>query len=160
MSNFVDLTGRRFGRLIVLGPAERKYHVICICDCGRTKIVRKNVLVYGTTKSCGCLAGRFGNGRQTHGMSYSPEFKAWDNMKGRCLNEKKDGYKNYGGRGIRICERWLNSFENFLADMGPRPGPSCSIDRKNNDGNYEPANCRWATRAEQNNNRRNVKNQN
>jgi hypothetical protein len=91
-------------------------------------------------------------------MRHSTEYGTWFNMKTRCLNKKTKKYKDYGGRGIRICERWLNSFKNFFADMGCKPGPEYSIDRINNDGNYEPGNCRWATSKEQRNNQRNVRN--
>jgi DNA-binding CsgD family transcriptional regulator len=88
-----------------------------------------------------------------HGMSNSPEFSCWHGMKSRCLNKNSKNYHRYGGRGITICERWLNSFENFYEDMGPKPSPNHSIDRKNNNGNYEPSNCRWATAKEQLDNR-------
>jgi hypothetical protein len=89
---------------------------------------------------------------EKHRMKGTPEYISWSNMKAHCYNPKHKFYHNYGGRGIRICNRWLQSFKNFLADMGNKPGPDYSLDRKNNDSNYEPKNCRWATRKEQMNN--------
>jgi len=96
------------------------------------------------------------HGNQTHGMSSSPEYRAWRTMISRCKNPNASAYKNYGGRGISVCQRWVESFENFLSDMGRRPS-GLSIDRINNDGNYEPGNCRWATRTEQARNSRMAK---
>jgi hypothetical protein len=95
--------------------------------------------------------------RERHGMEKLSEYIIWKAMKQRCLNPRNNNYKNYGGRGIKLSERWIDSFMNFYADMGPRPSPRHSIERKNNDGNYEPGNCRWATRAEQAMNKRQVK---
>jgi len=90
----------------------------------------------------------------THGGTYTPEYRSWQMMKSRCRNPNNASYKNYGGRGIKICKRWINSFENFLKDMGPRPSAQHTLDRKNNDGNYTPKNCQWATKKEQVANRR------
>lgn len=105
----------------------------------------------GHTSSCGCLRRET---LRTHGLSRSvPEYCVWECMIARCRNPSRSWFHLYGGRGISVCERWLN-FENFLADMGPRPTPDHSLDRVNNDGNYEPGNCRWATRIEQANNTR------
>lgn len=154
-----DLTGQRFGRLLVIKRAESMSTGIvfweCLCDCGHTSIVRSQMLLRGSTVSCGCFrrerAGA--NPKITHGKTKTKEYTVWANMKGRCYNEKDAAYYNYGGRGITICERWLNSFENFLKDMGECPD-GMSIDRINNDGNYEPSNCKWVTIFEQNANRR------
>lgn len=91
---------------------------------------------------------------RTHGMSNTPEYKAWFEMKRRCYNKNRKGYKNYGGRGIKVCDRWLESFENFYEDMGDRPSPNHSLDRIDVNGNYEPSNCKWSDRTEQNYNQR------
>lgn len=153
----VDLTGRTYGRLKVLYELsegyDRKYH--CLCECGNTTDVLAGNL-RRQTKSCGCLRlERVKEVATLHGMTRSRTHNSYTNMKGRCLNPNHDAYKNYGGRGITICERWLHSFENFLADMGERP-ENKSLDRKEVNGNYEPSNCRWATRKEQANNTRRV----
>jgi hypothetical protein len=112
----------------------------------------------GGTKSCGCLAREATATRsKTHGLSHGAEYQVWECMIRRCHNERTNGYdRYYGGRGIQVCKRWRNSFEAFYADMGPRPSPQHSVDRINNNGNYEPDNCRWATAAEQARNHRNT----
>ena len=142
--------GEVFGRLTVLkyvvGPPSGW---LCSCSCGGSRVVSPTRLRTGHTKSCGC---RFIEGVSTHGLSKSKTYKTWQQMVQRCTNEKATGYENYGGRGITICERWMK-FENFLADMGERPEGK-SLDRRTNDGNYEPGNCRWATPKEQQINRR------
>ena len=119
---------------------------LCQCDCGKEVIVRGASLTTGNTKSCGCLTTA---NAVTHGKSRTDEYKAWGTMLQRCTNPRATGFDRWGGRGITVCERWRRSFENFLVDLGPKPSPQHSIDRINNDGNYEPGNCRWATKQEQ-----------
>jgi hypothetical protein len=134
---------------------RRKTRWNCVCDCGALSNVSSGNLVTGKVASCGCSKS---NGNPTHGHNRrgrrSTEYVIWASMLDRCRRPAAQKWADYGGRGIGVCERW-NSFENFLADMGPRPSAQHSIDRRNNDGNYEPGNCRWATRAEQMRNRRN-----
>jgi hypothetical protein len=164
---YPDITGKRFERLIVIKLSGKDYqgHPLyeARCDCGVIVVVMKYHLLGGRTRSCGCLKRDLlsANNNQTiHGErrhdKTSTEYHKWIDMKTRCCNSKIRGWKNYGGRGITVCDRWLNSFENFLADMGRCPD-GLTLDRKNNDGNYESGNCRWATIKEQNNNRRKFK---
>lgn len=170
---FTDLTGQRFGRLVVLGQAFRDrhgQHWFCQCDCGNSSTVASHNLTGAhPARSCGCwrrLVLKRGQDRVVHGQARahkpSPEWEAWHTMRQRCLNPKWAGYRYWGGRGITVCDRWLGpeGFANFLADMGRRPAgivrkrARYSLDRINNDGNYEPGNCRWATINEQLANRR------
>lgn len=132
---------------------QRAFAALCVC--GKTTFVHASRLLSGRSKSCGCKYWGVGKGDQkTHGMAGTPEWKAWAHMRERCLNPKAHEYRNYGARGISICERW-ESFKNFYEDMGTRPSAGHSIDRfPNNDGDYEPSNCRWATRLQQQRNRR------
>lgn len=123
----------------------------CRCRCGTVAVRQERQLVSG--KNGGCAICR--NGTRTHGKTLTPEHVAWKAMLQRCYYEKHPQHKDYGGRGIKVCDRWRNSFENFLADMGPKPSPEHSIDREDNDGNYEPDNCRWQTPVDQCNNKRN-----
>lgn len=153
--NAVQIAGTRFGRLVAVKPTveRRRRSVVweCLCDCGVTALVAADKLKSGTTKSCGCLRTEI---HTKHGMTETPEFSAWASMRGRCYNPASNRYHTHGARGIKVCDRWLESFENFYTDMGNRPSPSHSLERKDNDGSYEPSNCVWATPQEQAENRR------
>jgi hypothetical protein len=158
-----DLSGQRFGRLTVLRrhvKVRRGWYWLCRCDCGAEKaILRANLTGGSRTTSCGCLVKDILQKRNhKHGLarrgSVSSEYHIWQGMLQRCFDEGNPAYSEYGGRGITVCERWVKSVECFIEDMGPRPGKEYSLDRKDNDGNYEPGNCKWSTRVEQANNRR------
>lgn len=158
-----NLINKKFNRLLVIKLSHifnRQYYWICKCDCGNESIVNTQNLKRNKSKSCGCLRTEITSKvKTTHGNTvggYSPEYISWMQMRARCSNINRPDYLRYGGRGIKVCERWVNSFDNFLEDMGKRPSKNHSLDRfPNNDtGDYEPANCRWATPKQQANNRR------
>lgn len=150
--------GLKFGRWTILARGDLKgtnRYWLCRCDCGTERLVFGGNLTRGAHQSCGCLKSE--TSRRvftTHGLAESAEYGVWEGIKQRCLNPNRRKFCIYGGRGITICERWRHSFENFIADMGPRPSPNHSIERRDNDGNYEPDNCYWATATEQGQNRR------
>jgi len=145
--------GTRFGRLTCVAtcfPADK--FVKCVCDCGVSRSVGRNN--WGTTRSCGCLIAESKTIKAKYGgKSTGPEYQAWRNMWKRCTDPSNKAFKDYGARGISVCERW-SDFELFYQDMGQRPGSGFSIDRINNDAGYSPSNCRWATKQEQMLNRR------
>lgn len=153
-----DLSEQVFGRLQPLRPLNKRIDNrivwLCQCNCGEFCEVTSSQLANGKTRSCGCLSKELSSVRNsTHGMSSSKEYSSWRSMRKRCNNPKNPGFASYGGRGITVCSEWQSSFENFLRDMGPAPGPEYSIDRKDNGQGYHPSNCRWANRQTQQANR-------
>jgi hypothetical protein len=159
--------GERFGRWTITGwaPSTKWDRIANVsCDCGTRGTATLKHLRQGRSTSCGCFraevsrASRLRHGETDSKGGATAEYRTWQAMKTRCLNPRSRGYAFYGARGITVCERWLHSFENFLADMGRRPSAKHSIERVDNDAGYSPSNCRWATHAEQLANRRPYKN--
>jgi hypothetical protein len=152
-----DRTGLRYGSLIVVAYHDHsKGHIRwkTRCVCGNMRIVPTSRLAEKAIQCVECALQNQRDAHTTHGKTKTSTYKIWIGMRERCYKPTYPNYHNYGGRGIKVCERWLESFENFLTDMGERPSSKYSLDRINNDGNYEPANCRWATATEQRNNSR------
>lgn len=154
------MAGMRFGQVVALhdvgrcGSGDRKW--LFRCDCGTEFAANGYAVRSGKVTTCpACSAQRSREASLRHGMTESAEFKIWTGILTRTTNENASAYPDYGGRGIRVCDRWRNSFEAFFADMGPRPSPEHSVERSDNDGHYEPSNCYWATREQQGRNKRN-----
>lgn len=159
MPKLVDLTGKQFGRLTVLGQRKpgvgRQWRWLCQCDCGKIIWVIGQAIRTGHTKSCGCLRRESNSASKTiHGLSRTKFYRTWKNIIARCYNPKCPAFCWYGGRGIHVCDRWRCSVENFAADMGIPPGPQYTVDRIDNDGDYCPENCHWATQKQQSRNTR------
>lgn len=145
-------------KLTFIKSIDRQYGLYK-CECGNKKKILNRLVKSRNTKSCGCLRKKIAreNGKKSakHNLRYSEEYNTWRAMKSRCLNPKDPSYKNYGGRGIKIYDKWINSFVEFYNDVGPQPTPEHTLDRKDNNGDYTPENCKWSTGKEQSNKKRN-----
>jgi DNA-directed RNA polymerase subunit RPC12/RpoP len=155
----LEMVGRHFGKWLVLEEVEKRNNkraFLCRCNCGKEHVVMGDNLRSGDSTRCqSCSSKIKGPKRKTHGLAGTSIYAIWRTIKVRCRIPSYIGFKYYGGRGIDVCERWFDSFEAFLEDMGPRPSSKHQIDRINNDGNYEPGNCRWVLPKQQQNNKRN-----
>jgi hypothetical protein len=156
------MVGQKVGRLTIMADLglDKNSHrlLLCVCSCGNSKTYVRSDLLTGRIVACGCRQRESGylsfkHGEARHRM-VTPEYQTWLGMIKRCEDDSRKDYKHYGARGIKVCARWRHSFETFLADMGRRPLSKPTLDRINNDGNYEPGNCRWATWSQQNLNKR------
>lgn len=162
MSNIKDISGQTFNRWTVIGydygSSKKEARWVCKCACGDYKSVSGSSLRKKTSKSCGCLKGeiasKIGKQTKTHGLSGHRVYNLYQSMVNRCHSPNHISYKNYGAKGVRVCDRWLNSFESFIEDMGV-PNPNDSIDRINNNLGYHPDNCRWVGKEKQNRNKSN-----